>query len=179
MIYSIACGPAREAQNFIAEHPLANEAEFHLLDFSEETLRHTTQRLEDLKKKHNRTTSIKPVRNSVQNLLRANSKSGGEKPKYDLIYCSGLYDYLNDRVIKALNSYLYDLLLPGGILVVGNFAPNTPVRNFIEHFLEWFLIYRDNEQLGVLAPEQAPAEECKVVAEPTGTNIFLEVRKPR
>ena len=61
---------------------------------------------------------------------------------------------------------------------VGNFAPNTPVRNFIEHFLEWFLIYRDGRQLETLAPEQAPRENVRIAAEPTGTNIFMEVRKP-
>jgi hypothetical protein len=63
------------------------------------------------------------------------------------------------------------------LLVVGNFAPNMPVRNFIEHFLEWFLIYRDAKQLATLAPQQALPEDCRVIAEPTGTNIFLEVRK--
>ena len=125
-----------------------------------------------------RLSGVKFIRNSVQNLLRAKN-SAAETPRYDLIYCSGLYDYLNDRVIKALNAYLYDQLLPGGMLVVGNFAPCTPVRNFIEHLLEWFLIYRDANQLAALAPKQAAPEDCRVVAEPTGANIFLEVRKPQ
>jgi hypothetical protein len=62
--------------------------------------------------------------------------------------------------------------------VVGNFAPNTPHQNIMEHFAEWFLIYRDSAQLTALAPEAAPLESCVVRAEPTGSNIFLEVRKP-
>jgi extracellular factor (EF) 3-hydroxypalmitic acid methyl ester biosynthesis protein len=177
-IYSIACGPAREVENFLAEQPLANQAQFRLLDFNEETLEYTTNRLTDVKRRHDRTAELNFVRNSVQNLLRSNSKPGPQEPGYDLIYCSGLYDYLNDRVCKALNAYLYDRLLPGGLLVVGNFAPNTPVRNFIEHFLEWFLLYRDGKQLMNLAPELASPDDCRIVAEPTGTNIFLEVRKP-
>ncbi len=177
-IYSIACGPAREAREFLEEHPLANQSHFHLLDFNEETLRHTGERMEEIRRRLGLSTPVEFVRNSVQNLLRANSKSVREEPRYDLIYCSGLYDYLNDRIIKALNTYLYDRLLPGGLLVVGNFAPNTPVRNFIEHFLEWFLIYRDSKQLEALSPEQAAPEDCRVACEPTTTNIFLEVRKP-
>ena len=72
------------------------------------------------------------VRKSVQGLLMANSRRAPVGEGYDLIYCSGLYDYLNPQVCRALNTYLYDLLLPGGLLVVGNFAPNTPVRNFID-----------------------------------------------
>jgi extracellular factor (EF) 3-hydroxypalmitic acid methyl ester biosynthesis protein len=111
-------------------------------------------------------------------MLRPNGAPLPENEGYDLIYCSGLYDYLNDRVVKALNSHLYAQLRPGGLLAVGNFAPNMPVRNFIEHFLEWFLIYRDAAQLAALAPEQAPPSSCRVVAEPTSTNLFLEVRKP-
>jgi extracellular factor (EF) 3-hydroxypalmitic acid methyl ester biosynthesis protein len=177
-IYSIACGPAREAQNFVAEHPLADHTRFDLLDFNAETLEYAGARMDEARRKNCRRTSIKLVRKSVHNLLKEIGKPLAQQQGYDLIYCSGLYDYLNDRVIKALNTYLYDQLAPGGLLTVGNFAPNTPVRNFIEHFLEWFLIYRDGKQLAALAPEQASPADCRVVAEPTGTNIFLEVRKP-
>ena len=177
-VYSIACGPAREVQNFVAEQELANYAEFDLLDFNEETLEHTGNRIANLKIRHNRKTPVKLLRKSVHHLLKGSGKPSSTEQPYDLIYCSGLYDYLNDRVIKALNTYFYDRLAPGGLLTVGNFAPNTPVRNFIEHFLEWFLIYRDAKELMALAPEQACPADCKIVAEPTGTNIFLEVRKP-
>jgi extracellular factor (EF) 3-hydroxypalmitic acid methyl ester biosynthesis protein len=177
-IYSIACGPAREAQKFVAEHPLADHARFDLLDFNGETLAYAGARMEEARKRHNRKTAIKLVRKSVHHMLKELGKPVSAEQEYDLIYCSGLYDYLNDRVIKALNTYLYDQLAPGGLLTVGNFAPNTPVRNFIEHFLEWFLIYRDGRQLAALAPQQASPADCRVIAEPTGTNIFLEVRKP-
>ena len=176
-IFCIACGPAWEARNFIADSPLADHAQFDLLDFDEDAVRHTTAKIEEIKKRHHRKTQVKFVKSSVQNLLRGKNKSSG-RPQYDLVYCSGLYDYLNDRVIRELNDYLYDQVAPGGILVVGNFSPCTPVRNFIEHFLEWFLIYRDGSELAALAPSQAAPDDCKVVSESTGANIFLEVRKP-
>jgi hypothetical protein len=143
------------------------------LDFNEETLHYTSGKLAETKKKHGRKTELKLVKNSVQNLLRNGGKGAAE---YDLIYCSGLYDYLNDRICKALNTYFYDLLLPGGLLIVGNFGPHLPVRHFIEHFLEWFLIFRDSKQLGALAPEQAGPDDCAVIAEPTGSNQFFEAR---
>lgn len=176
-IFCIACGPAWEARNFLAKSPLADNARFHLLDFNEETLSYAGARMEEVRRQHNRRTTVTYARNSVQNLLRGRSKvkAGGS---YDLIYCSGLYDYLNDRIVRALNSYLYDELRPGGLMVVGNFAPCTPVINFIEHFLDWFLIYRDARQFGSLAPEQARPDQCSVFSEPTGANIFLDVRKP-
>ncbi|HUL51106.1 MAG TPA: class I SAM-dependent methyltransferase family protein [Candidatus Nitrosotalea sp.] len=178
-IYSIACGPAKEVEDFIVESPLAERAQFRLLDFNEETLLYTGNRMDEIRREYHRRTSVKLIKNSVQNLLRGNNKPAAEAATYDLIYCSGLYDYLNDRVIRALNTHFYERLQPGGLLVVGNFAPNTPVKNFIEHFLEWFLIYRDGRQLAALAPEQVSPADCRVIAEPTGTNIFLEVRKPQ
>jgi extracellular factor (EF) 3-hydroxypalmitic acid methyl ester biosynthesis protein len=177
-IYNIACGPAREVEDFLAESPLANHAEFDLLDFNAETLEYAGARLETARRNHQLTTQVRLIRKSVSQMLRANGKVADAEQRYDLIYSSGLYDYLNDRIIKALNTYLYDRLAPGGLLTVGNFAPNLPVRNFIEHFLEWFLIYRDAKQLTALAPTQASPDDCKVVSESTGTNIFLEVRKP-
>lgn len=178
VIYNIACGPAREVETFLGEHPLANQAEFHLLDFNTETLDFARSRMEQVKRRRHLATRVTLVRKSVQHMLRSDGGAVPENQGYDLIYCSGLYDYLNDRVVKALNNYLYNHLRPGGLLAIGNFAPNMPVRNFIEHFLEWFLIYRDAAQLAALAPEQAPPGSCRVVAEPTSTNLFLEVRKP-
>ena len=173
-IFCVACGPAWEIVQFMAEQPLADHARFDLLDFNEETLQYATGKLNETKKKHARKTELKLIKNSVQNLLRGGAKGIA---KYDLVYCSGLYDYLNDRICRALNTYFYDLLLPGGLLVVGNFGPHLPVKHFIEHFLEWFLIYRDPKQLTAVAPEQARPENCAVIAEPTGSNLFFEARR--
>jgi extracellular factor (EF) 3-hydroxypalmitic acid methyl ester biosynthesis protein len=114
----------------------------------------------------------------VKNLRRAGARTGKKVPEYDVVYCSGLYDYLNDSTCKSLNNYLYDLLRPGGLLVVGNFAPSTPIQNFMGHFLEWFLIYRDAREILALAPEPAEPENCAIRSETSGTNFFLEVRKP-
>jgi extracellular factor (EF) 3-hydroxypalmitic acid methyl ester biosynthesis protein len=177
-IFCVACGPAWEASNFIAEHPLAEQARFCLLDFNEETLQHTTRKIEEIKKKNHRQTEVSLIKNSVQNLLRAGGRATKQPAEYDLIYCSGLYDYLNDTTCKSLNNHLFDLLRPGGLLVIGNFAPSMPIPNFMEHFLEWFLIYRDAQQMLDVAPDKAAMENCVVRSEPSGTNFFLEARKP-
>ena len=117
------------------------------------------------------------VKKSVYSFLKdAGKPVSGER--YDLIYCSGLYDYLNDEVCETLNSYLYERLSPGGALIVTNFDPYNPIRQIMEHIFDWFLIHRDGKQLGALAPKQASPDDCKVTADPTGCNVFLEVRKP-
>jgi extracellular factor (EF) 3-hydroxypalmitic acid methyl ester biosynthesis protein len=177
-IFSLGCGPAVEVQTFLAEHALSDRAQFRLLDFNEETLRHTAHRMEDLKRRYNRKTPINLVKKTVHLLLKEASKPRAGEPGYDLIYCSGLYDYLSDRVCKALNTYLYEQLLPGGALIITNFDPSNPIRNIQEHLFDWFLIYRDGIQLAELAPVQTACDQRMVRAEYTGCNIFLEIRKP-
>jgi extracellular factor (EF) 3-hydroxypalmitic acid methyl ester biosynthesis protein len=178
-IYSLACGPAREVEEFLVENPLADQAQFRLLDFNEETLHYARNRLEQVRRQHHRRSPITVVKNSVQQLLRHNHRPAGAEAGYDLIYCSGLYDYLSDRTCQALNTHLYERLRPGGLLVVGNFGPYTPRQNFMEHLMEWFLIYRESRALPALAPAQAAPEDCLVRAESSGANLFLEVRKPQ
>jgi extracellular factor (EF) 3-hydroxypalmitic acid methyl ester biosynthesis protein len=178
-IYSLACGPAREVEEFLAENPLADHAQFRLLDFNEETLRYVANRLEEVRRQYHRRSPLTLVKNSVQQLLKQDHRPVSLEPGYDLIYCSGLYDYLSDRICQALNTHLYERLRPGGLLVVGNFAPNTPRQNLMEHLCQWFLIYRNSRKLAALAPRQASPDDCVIRAEPTGANIFLEVRKPQ
>jgi extracellular factor (EF) 3-hydroxypalmitic acid methyl ester biosynthesis protein len=175
-IFCVACGPAWEAVNFVADHPLADRARLELLDFNEETLRLTETKITGVIQKNHRQTRVKMVRNSVQNLLRNKGKRANE---FDLIYCSGLYDYLSDAVCLALNNQLYEMLAPGGLLVVGNFATGTPGRNLMEHLMDWFLIYRDQRELLALAPAPANSDNCRVRSESAAANLFLEVRKPQ
>lgn len=177
-IFSLGCGPAWEAVNFLDEHPLANHACFQLLDFNEAALEFAGGKIDAVKNRRSLSTPVRLVKNSVQNLLRGHQQSAMEKEGFDLIYCSGLYDYLTDRVCQSLNNHLYGRLRPGGLLVIGNFGRATPGRNLMEHLMDWFLIYRDQNEIAALAPESAAREDCRVRAEDAGANLFLEVRKP-
>lgn len=175
---SIGCGPAREVESFMAREALSNQARFRLLDFNDETLRLTGERLDTAKTKHHRQTRIELVKKPAQFLLKESGKVALGEEKLDVIYCSGLYDYLSDRVIQALNTRLYERLRPGGVLIVTNFDPYNPIRHIMEFIFDWFLIHRDGKRLAALAPAQARQEHCEVRAEMSGCNIFLETRKP-
>lgn len=177
-ILSLGCGPAKEVQNFLAQHDLCERAQFTLLDSDDETLRHVSGVLETIKRNHRRTTSIKLVKKSVQQLLKRAGKPKQDGVEYDFIYCAGLFDYLTDRVCKSLLELCYDLLAPGGLLVATNVDPTNPIRNIMDYMFEWHLIYRNGQQFSSLMPEQASLDHCSLKAELTGSNIFLEVRKP-
>jgi extracellular factor (EF) 3-hydroxypalmitic acid methyl ester biosynthesis protein len=56
-----------------------------------------------------------------------------------------------------------------------NVSKNHPVKGFLEHLQEWYLILRDENDLNELAPGDS---QHNVLFDETGINIFLEVRKP-
>jgi len=176
-VLNLGCGPAMEIQNFLMDEDLCDRANLTLLDFNDETLAHTGKLLDEIKMKNRRTTQINMIKKSVHQLLKEYSKPqpGNE---YDFIYCAGLFDYLNDRICKRLMSIFYDLLAPGGLLVATNVDASNPIRNTMEYIFEWHLVYRNSEQFEALRPDQAAPGSYKVRAETTGSNIFIEVRKP-
>jgi hypothetical protein len=47
-----------------------------------------------------------------------------------------------------------------------------------EYLLDWHLIYRDNRQMEGLVPDGVDSADWRLVVEPAGVNLFLEVRKP-
>ena len=68
-------------------------------------------------------------------------------PKCDVIYAAGLYDYLDDKVAQRLLQIMVDALNPGGKVLVANFVPNVPDVGYMEAFMDWWLIYRDMDQV--------------------------------
>lgn len=180
-ILDMACGPAKEVQNFLAQSDLCDKAQFELLDFNDETLEYTGKTLEDIKKRNLRRTPIQMVKRSVNHILKEAFKpvSSETKGEYDFIYCAGLFDYLEDRICRKMMDYFYGMLAPGGLLVATNVTPSNPLQNTMESFMEWHLIYRNHEQMAGLKPTAAPEGSSEVRTEVTGINIFIEVRKPK
>lgn len=177
-VLNLGCGPAKEIQNFLAQEDLCDRAQLTLLDFNDETLEHTGKLLNDIKMQNGRVTQIQMIKKSVHQILKEYSKPQVNGALYDFIYCAGLFDYLNDRICKRLMTIFYDLLSPGGLLVATNVDASNPIRNTMEYIFEWHLVYRDSKQFESLRPDSAPPDSYTVRTEPTGSNIFIEVRKP-
>jgi extracellular factor (EF) 3-hydroxypalmitic acid methyl ester biosynthesis protein len=178
-LLSVGCGPACELQLFLAEDDCSDRVEATLLDFNQETLDYAAGALGKCRETHHRSTVIRTVKQSVQQILRQAARPGQGRgvDQFDFIYCAGLFDYLPDALCKSLISHYYRLLAPGGLLVATN-VDDHPSRNEMECFLEWHLIYRDSRQMATLAPEGAAPENVHLLCEPAGVNLFLEARKP-
>jgi len=48
----------------------------------------------------------------------------------------------------------------------------------LEFVLDWYLIYRDPKLAAVLFPERSSPEDQTIKKDPTGVNVFIEVRNP-
>ena len=178
-VFNLGCGPAREVQQFLAVSPLSDQASFVLSDFEEKTLIHTERVLQELKQRHQRRTPVKTIKISVAQLIKQHERRGkpGQEEQYDLIYCAGLFDYLTDSVCHRLMEVFYSMLSPGGLLLATN-VDNHDATNQMECFLDWHLFYRDPAKMREIAPTQARHDEVAIKGDPTGANVFVEVRKP-
>jgi extracellular factor (EF) 3-hydroxypalmitic acid methyl ester biosynthesis protein len=179
-VYNAGCGPAGEVQRFMAESELSNQVKFVLLDFNEETLTHARTVLESVRSKRSRTTQFEFIKKSVVQLLRGRSKAsvGTVANLFDFVYCAGLFDYLPDSVCRQLIGVFYDMLAPGGLLVVTNVEPSNPIRHWLGYILDWHLIYRNAKQMMQICPNHLSSEQVRVMADPTGVNLFMEIRRP-
>jgi extracellular factor (EF) 3-hydroxypalmitic acid methyl ester biosynthesis protein len=179
-VLSLGSGSAVEVQRFLAKHRHADQVEFTLLDFNEETLAHARARMEEIKRLHHRASPIEYTKKSVNSILKEGARTVGRAPlqQYDLVYCAGLFDYLSDNVCRRLSSLLYEWVRPGGVFLSTNVHTSNPWPMVMDFIMEWHLIYRTAPRLMDTRPQQSSIEDCTVGSDLSGVNIYLEARKP-
>ena len=109
------------------------------------------------------------------------------KGDYNLIYSAGLYDYIKTFLLDdtkgtiALTKNLFELLSPGGTLIVGNFNLNNPrdLRFMMEYVYDWQLIYRGKQEMNdfIRGIPENQIKSVQLVEEPLGINYFLRIEK--
>ena len=109
----------------------------------------------------------------------AAAASGRQEPRqHDVVYCAGLFDYLTNAACQQLSEALYEMVAPGGLLVLTNVNVINPLKHGMDHLLDWFLIYRTVPEMKRLVPRSASADSARALVDATGVNVFLEVTKP-
>lgn len=171
-VLNIGCGPAVEIQQFVRRNPDHDRLEFVLVDFNEETLDYTRRQLELASE--GRKPRLQLRHESVNQLLKRAGRSQQERPEdaFDYVYCAGLFDYLTDKVCTRLIGYFISRCRAGARILVSNVHSSNPERNWMEHFLEWYLIYRNESDMARVLPEGL--EDVRTHTDATGINVFLE-----
>ncbi|QEG43012.1 class I SAM-dependent methyltransferase [Roseimaritima ulvae] len=118
---------------------------------------------------------VEPVAANVRRLLTGRLELG----TFDLIYTTGLYDYLADSTARRLTANLFQALRPGGRLVVANFLPEIRDVGYMEMYMDWHLIYRSRGDMLTLADDllQSSVEEIRVIAERNENVVIMELVK--
>ncbi len=174
---SIACGPALELQRFVRNSELSEDCEFNLIDFDDNALNYAQEKIKESAHDAKRFISLRAKKESVHILLKnsAKNKMGEHDEQHDLVYCSGLFDYLSDKVCTRLLELFYQWVKPGGMIYITNMHTSNPNQQMMEYIMEWFLIYRNEEQMRTMAPHLGTQ---RISYDKTGVNIGLEIRKP-
>ena len=135
-ILSVACGHLREARisEAVRERMFG---EFIALDQDPNSLA-------VVQAEH---PAIRAVCSGVQTLLTA----GPDWRDLDLVYAAGLYDYLGDAFARRLTTRLFEMVRLGGRLLIANFHPQTQGSACLEAWMDWWLIYRTEDQVHAFA----------------------------
>lgn len=170
-IMNLACGSNRELFDFLSGFEKSKAVEALCIDIDPDALAFTNRHVNVFN--HQAT-----VRLMNENIVKwALGRARQDFGQQDIIYSSGLTDYLERRLFVRLIDRCYGQLRDGGVLIVGNFSPTNPNRQFMDHILHWTLIHRDEEDLRDIFRETGFGENVDVTSETHGINLFVVATK--
>ncbi|MEQ8748697.1 MAG: class I SAM-dependent methyltransferase, partial [Amphiplicatus sp.] len=96
----------------------------------------------------------------------------------DLIYSSGLVDYLNPLLAQRFVHRLYQFLNPGGAIIIGN-VNNLPSGMIwsSEYAVDWTLFFRSHDEMVAMAGE-VPEAKVSIKSDSLEAIYFLVIEKP-
>lgn len=177
-ILSIAAGPAQEVYELLQEREsIAGPVEIVLFEQDRRALTYAYSRLSRVVTQRWRgRVKIVLLHDSIKRLLLGTTVFT-ESGEYDMVYASGLCDYLQRHTWIRLCRTLYETVAPQGTLYVGNMAPDNPTRWVMEMHLEWNLVHRERSELLELAHTAAPRAELRICEEQSGINPFVALTR--
>jgi extracellular factor (EF) 3-hydroxypalmitic acid methyl ester biosynthesis protein len=112
---------------------------------------------------------------SVRQLVTRGSGLG----LFDLVYSTGLYDYLQMPAAQRLTKSLFKLLRPRGRLLLANFLPGILDVGFMESYMAWKLIFRTRQEMLGIAEDIpfALVRDIRIFAEDNQNIVFLEITR--
>ncbi|MCP4689834.1 MAG: class I SAM-dependent methyltransferase [Desulfobacterales bacterium] len=165
-VLSIACGHLREGE--IASSVKNNRlGELIALDYDQKSL--------EVVKKNFLDKPVSTLHLSIFDIL----KRKGTFPGMDLIYSAGLYDYLNVKTAKRLTKLLFDMLSPGGWILLANFLDGIKDVGYMETYMGWHLTFRNEMDMVDLTGEipRREIDRIEIFSEKEENLTFLKLVK--
>jgi CRP-like cAMP-binding protein/SAM-dependent methyltransferase len=171
-VLCMASGPATEVFDAFAVLEDKGRLKVTLMDIDLQALAFVDE-IRTKQKLHNQITLVN------ENLIALFLGRGNTRvDPQDMIYSIGLIDYLNDKLVNRLLQYAYENLAPGGRVILGNFHPKNPAKEFMDHVLEWNLIHRTEEDMDRLFLNSAfKCKSTRIQFEKEGVNLLAECMK--
>ncbi len=170
-IMNLACGPCRELFDFLSECDYSEQIDALCIDIDADALQYADQSVNTA----NHQASVRFMRENV--IKWSLGRTRHDLPPQNIIYSSGLCDYLDSRMMLRLVGRCYDQLAPGGVLIVGNFTPSNPDRHFMDNIMYWRLIHRNEQEMRELFAQSPFDDKVELIAEEHGVNLFAIARK--
>lgn len=163
-VLNVASGPSRDVFEFFRGNGQRPAVRFECVDNDPKAIRYAKE-------------LCAPYLDRVT-FHQANALRFRSEKRYQLVWSAGLFDYLGDKGFEFLLGHLLQMVRSDGELVVGNFSPRNPTRNYMEIVGDWHLYHRDAEELTRRALSCGIAEEdVRIGREPAGVNLFLHVKR--
>jgi extracellular factor (EF) 3-hydroxypalmitic acid methyl ester biosynthesis protein len=173
---SLASGPASEMADLFLDREDLDRFHCEFLDQDADALEMARRTLHEVEQRLRGRVDARYVSESVRTMLRA--RAGSDRlGRYHVVYSMGLFDYLTPPVARAVLARAFDLLLPGGTLVVGNYHVSNQTRLYMDYWMDWPLYYRTEENFLGLA-EGLPATHVSLGFDETGCQMFLRLDRP-
>lgn len=167
-ILSVACGPACEISDIFKNAADTQRYNITLLDQDAEALKEATCNIKATELRIGDKINVNYIQQSVVHIHKIK-----HQVKYNCIYSMGLFDYLPKHVAQRLAKQLYNLLAPGGLLLIGNYHVDNPRRYVMEYWTDWKLIHRTEDEMIELLPS---VNNIDVQKDSTGIQMFLRAK---
>jgi len=172
-VLDIACGSSREVFELAPEIE-KSRGKIICIDFDSDALKFSADRMSYT------SLSSEQIEFRKYNALRMTNHERNlrEFGMQDIIYSTGLFDYLEDDVLIRLLHSLYRLISPGGSLVA-SFKDCRLYKTDNHWFIAWdgFMQRTEEDMWNILEKAEIPLDMLTVTREKSGVIVFFTARK--
>ncbi len=174
-ITSIACGSIREMFEASEKLERNDNIQFMCFDFEQKVFEYINAKV---KQDGIRGIDLQPIHADIMCLIK-DKEMGGRLSGSDFVYCSGLFDYLSERLAEKLFGILNSYVNKGGELIVCNASEEySSHRAYYEFLGDWNLIYRKKEQVQKWARKISDTSNVNIYqTHENGGYWFISIKK--